>query len=104
MNKGIYASGREACARALNRAVYEVVKVAPDCVWIEDCSRDSQLAVKSVTNDAEHVCEELFARYGQRRFLYRDTDGNWDELVHEAGKFTEFKSARGQEPGKWADD
>lgn len=86
------------------RARFEIVKVAPDCVWIADLSIDMSVVVVSVTNDAEAVCRRLYWRYGDRRYLYQDTMGNWDELTHEQGRFVEFKSARGQQPGKWAND
>lgn len=83
------------------RARFEIVKVAPDCVWIADLSIDTSINAVSVTNDAENVCRFLQHLYPtDRRFLYQDTMGNWDELVHDKGRFVEFKSARGQEPGK----
>jgi len=74
-------------------ATFEVVKVTDEMVWIRDLD-----AGRSVTNDAERVCDELAIEYGNRRIVYRDTDGNWDELVHEHGKFLSFASARGMAP------
>lgn len=107
MTEGIYASGREACARALApkcRAVYDTVRVSPSCVWVVDCSVDTTLNVPSITNDADAVVAQLYARYGKRRFLYQDTNGDWDELLHQDGKFIDFRPARGEGPGVWADD
>jgi len=48
----------------------------------------------SVTNDAERVCRRLYSRFGNYRYYYRDTMGNWDELVHDRGHFTRFAPAR----------
>lgn len=76
------------------QAQYEVVKVNDDMVWIRDVGREC----RSVTNDAERVVDELAVQYGNRRIIYRDSDGNWDELVHEHGKFTGFAPARGLAP------
>lgn len=48
----------------------------------------------SITNDAERVCRELHAFYESRllnnrtfRIIYRDTCGEWSELLHQDGKF-----------------
>jgi len=49
---------------------------------------------KSVTNDAEGVCERVNRDWPTYRIIYRDTMGNWDELVHENGTFKAFKPAR----------
>jgi len=74
-------------------ATFEVVKVTDDIVWIRDLDREC-----SITNDAERVCDELAIEYGERRIIYRDTDGSWDELVHEHGRFLAFAPARGTAP------
>lgn len=74
----------------MRHAHYSVVKVTDDTVWIAD-DNDGSL---SVTNDAESVCRELHAFYGDRRFVYRDTDGKWDELLHEQGVFKDFAPAK----------
>ena len=47
---------------------------------------------RSVTNDAENVVKRLYEQYGNRQFFYKDTIGDWDELVHQDGTFTRFKS------------
>ena len=44
----------------------------------------------SVTNDADAVVPEVAANYGDRRIIYRDSEGNWDELVHQDGRFICF--------------
>jgi hypothetical protein len=46
----------------------------------------------SVTNDAEHVIEDLSRAQvlTGRRVLYRDTDGRWDELLVRDGVFVGF--------------
>jgi hypothetical protein len=45
---------------------------------------------RTVTNDAERVVFELWNQYGDRRIVYRDTMGNWDELVHDEGVFKRY--------------
>lgn len=50
---------------------------------------------KSVTNDAEYVCEKLLSSVTDRkkkRFIYRDTDRHWDEMVHNGFSFSYFSS------------
>jgi hypothetical protein len=71
----------------MNRSVYSVRKVTVDKVFIVD----ENTGMLSVTNDAEHVCAELFEKFGPKHFLYRDTDGRWDELIHTAGIFDSFR-------------
>jgi hypothetical protein len=45
---------------------------------------------KTVTNSAEEVCTHLFKIHGNKRILYKDTQGEWAELVHENGEFIGF--------------
>lgn len=58
-------------------------------VWIIDLD-----GARSITNDAEAVCAKLHAILPGYRVLYRDTMGNWDELVIEHGRFVRFAPAR----------
>lgn len=44
----------------------------------------------SVTNDAEAVVADLLAQYPGRRIIYCDTNGHWDELVHDGKAFVNF--------------
>lgn len=48
----------------------------------------------SVTNDAERVIATI-AAYGidvdSKRVLYRDSDGQWDEMLTVGGKFRDFR-------------
>lgn len=53
----------------------------------------------SLTNDAENVIKELNMIYGDRRVIYRDTCGRWDEMVHSRGKFVEFAPYFEELPG-----
>lgn len=48
----------------------------------------------SVTNDAKAIVAELYQRHGSCRIIYRDTMGNWDELLHLNGTFYGFTPAR----------
>lgn len=44
----------------------------------------------SVTNDADNVVHDLYHMYGDLIFIYRDSEGNWDELSHDKGRFLGF--------------
>jgi|WetSurMetagenome_2_1015567.scaffolds.fasta_scaffold68391_2 hypothetical protein len=57
---------------------------------------DDNDGAMSVTNDAEAVVEEVVKLHGNLPVKYRDTDGRWDWLVHEHGKFITF--APGNKP------
>lgn len=45
----------------------------------------------SITNDAENVVIDVLAKYPDHQIIYRDTMGQWDELLHLDGKFAGFK-------------
>ncbi len=75
------------------RSQYQIVRQTSEIVWIEDLG-----VGKTVTNDAEAVCAELFNEVGNKRIIYKDTDGNWDELLHDKGYFTGYKAARDLSP------
>lgn len=45
----------------------------------------------SITNDAEAVVEHVLSQGSPDvRIFYKDTDGQWDELVHDGKAFTAF--------------
>lgn len=71
------------------RSVFQVDHITEDMVHLRDLD-----VGMSVTNDAENVVEYLYNRFGNRRFVYRDTMGRWDELVHSNGHFTGFRPYR----------
>ena len=68
-------------------AIYKIAKVTPTKVFIIDQDKPGCL---SVTNDAEAVVEAVCRHYPGRRIIYRDTTGQWDELVHAKGSFVDF--------------
>lgn len=73
---------------------FTAVKANSSAVWIvDDFNRvPSRL---SVTNDAEAVCHHVAKHYGEDIVIYyRDTDDNWDQLVHDKGRFITFAPAR----------
>ncbi len=72
------------------RANYQVLKVTPDFVHIQDLDCGNM----SVTNDAEAVVAQIVAKHGNKRITYIDSDGNQDELAHVNGRFTSFKVYR----------
>ena len=58
------------------QADYAVIQTDFDRVFLVDLV----MGGKSVTNDAEAVCEELQAAYPGKRVIYRDSMGRWDEM------------------------
>lgn len=67
------------------RSMFQVDHIRDDVVYLTDLD-----VGMSVTNDAENVVEYLYNRFGNKRFVYRDTMGRWDELAHTNGHFTGF--------------
>lgn len=71
------------------RSQFTVNHVTDDAVYItDDCD---QYQCMSVTNDAEQVTEFLYETFGNKQFFYKDTMGDWDELVHKDGVFDTFR-------------
>ena len=77
------------------RAIYDAwvsprfawVRPEQDVIIVEDLCMPGTM---SVTNDAEQVVLEVVERFGNKRILYYDTEGNLDELCHDDGLFTGF--------------
>lgn len=65
---------------------YTIRKVTDQIVYIID--NDDGM---SVTNMAERVVEEINKTHPNRRIVYKDTEGHWDELLHRNGVFEGFK-------------
>lgn len=75
-------------------ADWRLVKDAPEIVFISDMN----LGGTSITNDAEAVVHDVVAIFGNKRVVYRDTMGNWDELTHLHGVFSDFVAFTGELP------
>lgn len=77
--------------RGPTRARWSFVLEGDDFVLLEDLG-----GATSVTNDAEAVVAELARRcpLAGRRVLYRDSEGRWDELLVEGGRFKGFAPIR----------
>ena len=71
------------------KAQIQITSVQPDRIYLVD--RDGPM---SVTNDAEAVVKFINDMYPGRRIIYCDTMGNWDELLHDNGRFTDFAPYR----------
>lgn len=54
---------------------------------------DLDLGSVSVTNDASAVVAEVALAYPGRRIFYRDSVGDFAELLHDSGTFTGFAPA-----------
>lgn len=74
------------------RAKFDVIVSNKKAVFVIDRCND-HVGVPSVTNDAERVVLYLAWEHDawHKRIFYRDTDGRWDELVHDYGGFLGFK-------------
>jgi hypothetical protein len=81
-------------------AMFKIAAMDATTNFIIDLYRQntSTFRPKTITDDAEWVTDTLkkldFLR-APRKVLYRDTEGNIDELVHVDGKFSAFKPASG---------
>lgn len=71
----------------VRRYSFTEIKVTPKEVFVVDDNLPNTI---SVTNMAEEVVRLLFHNHGNKRFIAKDTNGNWDELLHEEGVFTGF--------------
>ena len=74
------------------KASYTVVGSNDTTVYIADLDIGM-----SVTNDAEAVVAELIPRFEGKRIVYKDTDGRWDELIHDGNQFIDFGPAKAPE-------
>lgn len=73
------------------RANYEIVEDTPEVLCLEDMGPWDKFL--TVTNDADHVVEELLPVLGNRRLEYYDSDGQRDQLLVKDGKFAGFAPA-----------
>lgn len=53
---------------------------------------DERYPTMSVTNDADFVVATVFKVHGDLPIIYRDTDGQWDELRHREGYFACYRA------------
>lgn len=78
-----------------SHADFRVVAETDEFVFIEDLDMGSM----SVTNDAEYVVQTVLINHGtQRRIIYKDSEGQWDELVHDTNQFVDFAPYKGPTP------
>lgn len=73
------------------KARYNVVNNTADIIFIEDVGHTYTM---SVTNDAGNVVYAIVNMYGDKRIVYKDSEGNWDELLHDGDQFTGFRPYR----------
>jgi hypothetical protein len=78
-----------------SHANFRVVSETDEFVFIEDLD----LGNISVTNDAEYVVQTILSAHGNRhRIIYKDSEGQWDELVHDGNQFVDFAPYKGPTP------
>ena len=75
-------------------ADFSIVRVTPDIIFISDMN----IGGISVTNDAEWVVKTLLEKFGPLEIVYRDSDGQWDELLHDGANFLGFSPYKGEDP------
>lgn len=66
-------------------ADYSVIRITSSFIYLIDLD-----GKKSITNDAEAICAEVVHCHGCKRIAYRDSQGEWGELIHENGRFATF--------------
>jgi hypothetical protein len=77
-----------------NHAEFIITDIKDGITFIIDLNRGR----KSVTNDAEWVVEKVLEKYPHNRIIYRDSQGDWDELLHNNQEFTGFSRYQGYHP------
>ncbi|PWJ88429.1 hypothetical protein C8D77_111152 [Mesorhizobium loti] len=81
----------------MKRASYCEIAVLSGYVFIADRFRPD---LPTVATDAERVVVDLLSQYGERRFVYRDREGGWTELLHTGIQFRGFAPFVGEIPGE----
>ena len=76
----------------VNRVSYTEIKLTDDEVFIVD---DQVFGTVSLTNAAEEVVKAVLHNRPGKRIIYRDTDNQWGELLHDGKKFTGFGEHNG---------
>lgn len=76
-------------------ANFRIIDKSQRCVIIKDIGPWNQFL--TITNDVEWVVEKLFKDrdiFNGQRLFYIDSDGYFDEIVIEDGKFSSFSPIR----------
>lgn len=76
------------------RAEFSVDHYTDDIVFIVDENKGKM----SITNDAEAITKYVAHHFNNKRIVYRDTEGQWDELVHNKGVFQSFAPYKDEVP------
>lgn len=63
------------------RSTWEIFRVTDDTVFLVDLDE----GFTSVTNDAENVFAHIHKMYPDKRVVYRDSAGDWDEISMDNG-------------------
>lgn len=72
------------------KANFMIVTANNDWVLIKDVGPWDEY--QTITNAAEDVVASLELQLGGRLLYYIDSEGNTDQLLHEDGRFTGFKT------------
>jgi hypothetical protein len=80
----------------MTKASYSVVEITDRRICLVDLNGQ-----RSVTNDAEAVVSEVLhncPNAANKKIVYRDSTGEWDELCHDGKEFTGFAPFYGTPP------
>jgi hypothetical protein len=73
-------------ARQRLRSTFAISGFAPDKVFIVDLD-----GFRPIHEDATNVARFLHITHPGKRIIYRDQDGEWGEMIHNAGTFLGFE-------------
>lgn len=68
------------------RSNYTILGIKSDVIYIEDMN----IGGKSLTNDIEDTIREVVNLLGNKRIIYKDSEGVWCEAIHNNGIFIGF--------------
>lgn len=79
--------------RELNGVHFGVIGQFDGIVFLADYD-----GPKSMTNAAEHIVKWANEKWPGTRVVYRDTEGDWGELINADGEFVGFDDYNGDLP------
>lgn len=71
-----------------NAANFMVDSVLPGLVVLTDVG--PWTLCRTITNDAERVVDRIYAKYGNVRIIYHNSEGERVELIHDNGRFIDY--------------
>lgn len=74
--------------KTASQASFQIVKKTDTIILLQDIGNNS----RTITNDDDKVINVLSQHFNlkNKRVFYKDSDGRFDELVHESNQFSGF--------------